>query len=228
MRLRYVALCTLAAVVLSSSWAFAAPPVVPDPVKLKAGEETVVTVKVEKGKKAAFGEGFRQSDCLFFRGYSESETEIPFLVRPKVAGYFRVVFWTVGEGDKSFLDIDATGGTLPKLPDPKIPDPKDPVTPPTGLYFMVVGGDGPASPAVTAALALPEWGTLVKAGHLYKYKTITEATNLGAKIPSGTTLPVVVVLRFRADGKSSEQLGIVPMPTTGAGVLSLPAAVKIP
>ncbi len=101
----------------------AAPPEVPkDPLKVKVGEDTVVTIRVPDGKKGAFGEGFRASDCLFFRGYSPSESEMTFLVRPKKPGFYRVVFWTVGEGDRSFLDIDA--GDSPG-PDPG-PGPQPP------------------------------------------------------------------------------------------------------
>ena len=129
-------------------------------------------------------------------------------------------------GEQTRADFVVIVGAPPEVaPDPK-PKPKDPATPPTtGLYFLIVGGDGPALPAVTRCLQLPEWATLVGAGHVFNYKTATEAAKLGIRLPAGTPLPLVVVLQNRADGKST-QLGTAPLPATGADVLALPNAVK--
>lgn len=116
-------------------------------------------------------------------------------------------------------------GTPPKQPDPP-KNPTDPPAPTATLYFLIVRPDGPASPAFTQAMAWPEWGELTKAKHTYKDKPLADAAALGARIPTGTMLACVVVLRTRADGKTSEQIGIAPFPASGADVLKLPDLFK--
>lgn len=110
---------------------------------------------------------------------------------------------------------------------PPIPAPVDPPLPPVPvdgsakLYFLIVRADGPASPAFTNAMALPEWNQLRAAGHQVKDKSAAEAAALGAVVPPAQ-LPAVVTLLISADKASSSIVRpAVPMPTDGAGVLKL-------
>lgn len=107
------------------------------------------------------------------------------------------------------------------------PPPKDDTPPPAAtFYFLVVRPDGPAGPAFTRAMGLPEWADLRDAGHLVKDKPAAEAALLGVVVPAAQ-LPAVVTLRVAADGKSSTVARpAVPLPTTGAGVLDLPKGVN--
>ena len=208
-------LCLLACPLL------AAPPEVPagPPLRLKVGEERQVVIKLEKGKKGVFAPGFRDSDCTLFRGHSDDDQEMVFLVKPKAVGYYRVAFLTVGEGKFSYLDIDATGGAvvpvIPPIVDPPVKPPAD-----AAYYFLIVRPDGPADPAFTKVMGLPGWAELKKKGHQYKPKTAAEAKldlNFDA---TGLTLPAVVTLSI-ADGKSKIVGDPVPLPTTDAGILKL-------
>lgn len=110
------------------------------------------------------------------------------------------------------------------------PNPKDPpVTPPPtqSLYFLIVRADGPSTPAFTKVMQMPEWNTLVKDGHTVKDMSRTDAVLLGAKL-DGVTLPSILVLRTRPDGKSSEQIGIASLPSSGDQILKLPSTFTKP
>lgn len=117
----------------------------------------------------------------------------------------------------------------PVVPPVTPPGPVDPpVTPPPPvpakvLYFAVVGVDGPVNPIVTKSLLMPEWVTLTKAGHTFKYFSQSEAAKLGIS-SGGEAYPFVAILRNLPNGKSN-QLRTVPLPTTGVGVLALPGLV---
>lgn len=112
-------------------------------------------------------------------------------------------------------------------PPPVTPAPKDPpAPPPTSLYFLVVRADGPASPAFTKAMSLPEWDALRAAGHRVKDRTAGEAAALGVTVPP-LALPAVVTLRPSPDGKTSTVVRpAVSLPTTGGGVLDLTKGVN--
>jgi hypothetical protein len=142
------------------------------------------------------------------------------------AGVYVVGFVTVGEGEIVFCTI-TVGGVPPKPPvPPDPPTPPDPPVPPTGTYyFLVVRPDGPASPAFTAAMALPAWGELRTKGHKFKDKTVTEAKALNLELPAGTQLPCVVTLATEG-GVSKIVRGPVPLPLTDAAVRALPEGVK--
>lgn len=145
------------------------------------------------------------------------------------------------EGDEIPLEITADtrqarhafelvgGGAGPVEPPPKKPPPDpvdpppDPVDPPkTGLYFMVIRADGPASPEFVRVMSDPAWGTLRQRGHRVKDFTATDARRLGAPVPAA--LPAVVTLTVSADGRESVVArGPVPLPTTSDGILALEA-----
>lgn len=119
-------------------------------------------------------------------------------------------------------------GNPPK--DPPGTTPKDPPAVPTGTYyFLIVRSDGPASPAFTKLMGLPEWGLLRSAGHLVKDMPLKEATALLSEaphaLPPGTTLPVVITIQESADSSSIAR-NAIPLPTTPTGILDLPKGVK--
>lgn len=122
----------------------------------------------------------------------------------------------------TLLSLRVRCGAAPQPP-PITPDPGQPAG---GLYFFVVRPAGPASPAFTAAMSLPEWQTLRAAGHRVKDFDPDGAVRLlgAGVVPAGTQLPVVVTLRERPGG-SVVVRGPVPLPTAGAGVLDLPKGV---
>lgn len=223
----------LLATALSLSWslagASAAPPVVEAPaqVKGKPGAFIVVTVKTD-AKNAQFV-SLTPGINIFPPGLlNDPKTTV---VTAAEEGIYTLLIYSGnadGGSDPVYTEVVVTKtGTLPPPKKPTEPPIDPPPTPATSLYFLIVGADGPVNPAVTKALSLPEWKILTKAGHSFKYKTLTESVELGVRIPFGTTSgPVVVILRPRADGKTSEQLGVVALPTTGAGVLALPTQFK--
>lgn len=107
-------------------------------------------------------------------------------------------------------------------PPPKPVPPIDVPAPKEGIYFLIVKPDGPSTPALLAAMELPAWKELEKAGHTYKPVSFSEAKTLGASIPNGTSLPAVLPLRIAADGKSSKEIPPpLPFPTTNDGVRKL-------
>lgn len=119
---------------------------------------------------------------------------------------------TVTDADYEFLFAGS-----PSIPNPK---PKDPPTTPTaGLYFMVIRADGPATPYFTKTMGLPEWKQLRDAGHLVKDFTLADSKQF-VTLPGDVSLPVVAVLQ---EGETtSKLLRVVPLPSTGAGILDLP------
>lgn len=119
------------------------------------------------------------------------------------------------------VTVTVGGSTAPPVTPPVQP----PISPPetSGLYFLVIRPDGPASPAFTNTMKLTEWQTLIKNGHSVKDKSATEAAAFGVK-PG--TLPAVARLTISADGKSSKLFDVVPLPTTGVDILKLPEGVK--
>lgn len=97
---------------------WAAPPKVPPPVAVAVGDDVMVEVAVEEGKKGAYAPGFDLADCILFRGYSASEQTMSFLVRPKKPGKYIVIFWTVGEAASAQLVVTAGGAAPAPLPQP--------------------------------------------------------------------------------------------------------------
>lgn len=218
---------TLAVFSLFPALAFAAPPDVPAKLTAKVGAPVLFDVKPDGAKPFMFAPGFDKSLCPIVRLYSDDPKVASFMVIPQAAGEYYVTFWTRGEEESKYVQLVITVTRDGVAPPPKPPAPPvDPPVPvPVAYYFLIVRVDGPASPAFTAAMSLPEWSGLARAGHNYKDKTLTDAVAIGVRIPAGTTLPAVVILRPRPDGKS-DQLGIVPFPTTGDGITALPGLVK--
>lgn len=216
-------LLSLAAVLLFALASQAAPPEAPKEVATKRGKPVTVAVRVAAGAELGYTAAFGESSAYFEEMRSTGDTR-RFMFWGESDGKYAVVFWTKGEVSGVVTTITVGTGAEPPVVDP----PKNPpVVPPTAaLYFLVVRPDGPSDPAFTRVMLLPEWAELTRAGHAFKDKTATEAKSLGIKFPANVALPFVAVLRVREGGKASDQLGVVPLPTTGAGIRDLPTAVK--
>lgn len=203
----------IALLLFTSTAALAAPPEVPAPITAEVGKPVVFEVKMEKGKKFGFAPGFDKSKCVVVRLYTDDLDTAQFLAIPSAKGDFYLSFVTEGETKFSTLVIQV--GKSPVNP----PDnPPGPVA--TGpYYFVVVRPDGAYTPEFLAAIQLPQWDELKKAGHTWKEKTASEAALLGVK---NLTAPAVAVLRVSPDGKTSNQVATLSMPYTGAAILALP------
>lgn len=124
---------------------------------------------------------------------------------------------------KTVTDTDYSitfGKAPPVVVDPPKKDP--PATPTSGLYFLIVRPDGPATSQFTKTMGESAWGQLRKAGHLVKDFGVSEASKW---VPAPDTLPAVYTLQ-EANGASKIVRGAVPLPTTSAAILDLPKGVK--
>lgn len=146
------------------------------------------------------------------------------LQKNKAYRFVAVAAGKTGEQSRAtFVVVNGKVPTTPPVLDPP-PSQPDPPAPDGALYFLIVRPDGPASPAFTRTMGLPEWGQLRAAGHGVKDVSATQAAGLGAVIPADQ-LPAVLTLR--EDGAVSRVVRpAVPLPTTGAGVLDLPKGVS--
>lgn len=149
------------------------------------------------------------------------------LVKGKKYAFVAVAASKTGEQSrKRFVVVGGTASPGEGGGDTQPPPPPPPPPANDKFYFLIVRADGPASPAFTRAMALPEWDTLRAAGHMVKDVTVTEAIPLKANIPPAQ-LPAVLTLVVRPDGKSSTIVRpAVPLPTVGSGVLDLPKGVS--
>jgi hypothetical protein len=226
---------------LVASVACAAPPDAPEHLKVKPGQLVRITVKADEGKLAT-AKNFTDSEAFWGelvgpKGQRQFVFQAPQVEYGKdgkplpYRAQYSLAWLTVGEldGVMTTITVEGGAGSPPPIVPPIVPpkeDPKDPPPPPTGTYyFLVVRPDGPASPAFTAAMALPAWAELRKSGHKFKDKTTTEAKTLNLELPAGTQLPCVVTLSTEG-GVSKIVRGPVPLPLTDAAVRALPEGVK--
>ncbi len=209
-------------ILLTALSAFAAPPEVPAELSARPGQLIRVVAKGE----AEIGtlRNFKDDDA-FFDELAPKPGQRRFVFQSDRPGTYVIGFWSKGETEGVTCTITVGDPTAPPT---KPVDPKPPVNPPApvGYFFLIVRPDGPADPRFTAAMSLPAWAELRKAGHSFKDKTLTAAsTDLDVTLPHGTPLPAVLTLVV--DGASSRVVaGPVPLPTDEAGVLALPKAVK--
>ena len=149
--------------VLWCGLAVAAPPVVQPELKADVGRPTLLTVKVEAGKRLGTEKTFDPSALMLARLWSDDPNTYEFWVFPNAEGTFYVPFWTEGEAKGAVCKIVAGKGVPP-------PDkPTDPVVPPTGKkHFMLVRPGGVGIPKVIEdAMNLPAWSEVKAAGHSY-------------------------------------------------------------
>lgn len=119
-------------------------------------------------------------------------------------------------------------GKLDPMPPPVNPNPTDPIPPkPTsGMFFLIVRGDGPASPEFTRTMTLEGWKKLSDSGHRYKDYIASDLPKFNITLPPGTTLPCVITLRPRADGIHSDIVrGPIQLPSSSEGIEKLPEGV---
>jgi hypothetical protein len=221
----------LVVVLAAAAASWADPPKVPqEPVKVKVGESHQLVLKYAGKDKLLSIPGFDTKDCTFFRGHSDEDGVVQYLVIPRKPGTYRMSFLVVGDSTYSTVVIDADGDPCePKVvPPPKNP-PDGPAVPAGRYYFMIVKADGPTPPWVTDALDDPAWETLEEMGHRVKPKTLAQAKELGMQQSdlNGLDLPVVVTLQVSSDGKTSKVVRkAVALPKTAADILKLPEGVK--
>lgn len=212
-----------AVVLLCAVLGAAAPPQVPQTLTAKNGKLLRVVVKTdaEIGTAKNFGEeqafwgeliAPKGERHFVFQGPTDNETDLAFVV----------AWWTVGEkeGVTTTITVPAVKKPTPPVTDPGKPDTKpDPVKPePAAVYyFAVVGPSGPVAPSTAAALKLPAWDELRKAGHVVNYIPVDE---LNQELPRPGMLPVVMVLK--KDGDKWKDTGANrPLPTTDEQVRGL-------
>lgn len=133
------------------------------------------------------------------------------IVWGKKPGKVRISARGVVDGRSVRLDVITLEVIGPRPPPPPIDPPKDPPKDPPidqpvdARYFLIVRGNGPASEEVRKCLALKAWADVTKAGHKFKDLPLNEVPTKDGKspIPDGTTLPCLLELGIRPDGKSS-------------------------
>lgn len=134
-----------------------------------------------------------------------SKTAFCFLTRGLPAGkvyrFTGVAASATGEQVERLFAVRIPDGSNPPPVDP--PKPPDPPVPTGGYYFMVVRSDGPASTGFLKMMADPAWDQIRAKGHKVKDFTLSDATRLGVKFPTGTMLPVVATLK---EGKETSTL----------------------
>lgn len=157
-----------------------------------------------------------------------SPTAFVFLSRGLPAKNYRFVgVASDKDGNQTRKDFAVQVGKPPVVAPPPVPKPPE-TKPPEATkvyYFLVVRADGPATNHFVKLMSDPAWDTIKKAGHKVKDMGVTAAAALGVDLPSGASVPAVVTLVESAD-KSTIVRPAVPLPTTGAGILDLPKAVK--
>ena len=142
--------------------ATAAPPKpAAEKVTVAVGELTRVEVVADAAGVVGWASGAAESD-LFVDELAPRGGKTRLLIQAKRAGTYRLVLWSKGETDSTFVEVVAGAGAAPV--DPVKPDP---VKPTTVYYFAVVGAEGPVSPAVAAVMKLPAWDELRKLGHCF-------------------------------------------------------------
>jgi len=207
--------------ILACAHAWAAPPEVPAELSARPGQLIRVVAKGES--EIGTLRNFKDDDA-FFDELAPKPGQRRFVFQSDKPGVYVVGFWTKGE-------VEGVSCTI-TVGDPTAPPPKPPVNPPVnppapaGYFFLIVRPDGPADPKFTAAMSLPAWKELGKAGHKFKDKTVTAAaSDLDVSLPYNTPLPAVLTLVV--DGNASRIIaGPVPLPTDESGILALPKGVK--
>lgn len=135
-----------------------------------------------------------------------------------------------GSAEIEEAELTVTVGAGKPPADPPI-DP--PPVKPGQIYLMLVRQDGPAQPSFTQIVSDPAWDQLRAAGCLVKDFTLSRARELGAEIPAGRNLPLVVTLKVKSDGSGADQFKlpdgspwIRDLPTTADGILKLTEGTK--
>lgn len=182
-----------AVVLLCAVLGAAAPPKpAAEKVTVSVGELSRVEVTPDAAGVVGWASGAGDAD-MFVDELAPRGGKTRLLVQAKRAGTYRVILWTKGETDSTFVEIVA-GGT-PPVTDPGKPDPVKP-EPAVTYYFAVIGPSGPVAPSTAAALKLTAWDEVRKAGHVVNYIPVDELSS-GLQRPA--SLPAVMVLKRDGD-----------------------------
>jgi hypothetical protein len=216
MRAQTALLWVLAAVVAAA----AAPPVVTLPAEVTGdvGSFVAVRASVTEAKVVKFvpldaGLNVFPADLL-----ADKTATVVTAGKP---GRYRILAYSGNaDGPSEPATVTVVIGGSPPVTDPGKPDPKpDPVKPEpaTVFYFAVVGPSGPVAPSTAAALKLPAWDEIRRAGHVVNYIPVDE---LNPELPRPGMLPAVIVLK--KDGERwKDTANNKPLPTTDEQVRSL-------
>lgn len=225
---------SLMVLLLFPLWGLCAPPV-PSATELVApvGEPTLLTVKVEDGKKLGTTKTYEPTSLLFARLWTDDPSTYEFWVFPKKTGTYYLPLWTEGETVGVSVKVIAGSG---QNPPPVEVDPDEPEDPPAQggkFYFVLVRKDGVVgeNDPVKASIRLPAWEELRTDGHQVVERTRTELESIlrqsidedaaAYKFRLDGYVGKVVVLRISLDGKSSSFNGVKPLPADGAAVKEL-------
>jgi hypothetical protein len=220
---------SLAAVCSAVALAVAAPPAAPPKVSVTVGELARVEITPDAAGPVGWASGAADAD-LFADELAPRAGKTRLLIQAKRAGTYRVVLWSKGETDSTFVEVVATGGGAdpvkpdPIKPDPVKPDPvkPDPVKPqPTaGKVCVVVVEESslrtPAQADVMADPAFRKW--LADGGHKWAVvdKDDPQSGAAGyAPYVAATGLPTVIMIDATA-ATASKPLSVFKLPATAA------------
>lgn len=220
----------LFAVLLLSGIALGAPPKLTIPAEVRPAGE-YVTIKPETDAVSVTYVGLSGIDA-FPSDFLKDARHFVLPTRGLKDGEYR--FAAVGaskDGEQTRVDFAVKIGTGSPAPAPTPtptpnPTPTPVPTPTAGYFFVLVKPDGPTAPEFTRIAESAAWGTLTKAGHKFKPKTLSEASALGIKLDDGTRLPAVVVLQENAQTGKSKLVTVLDFPKTDAEIEALPKGVK--
>lgn len=188
------------------------------PKEVSAPVGRLATVVVESD--GADTKYFTDGDLDLFREYDADPKVIRLRVIGYAAGKYTLRAITCRDNRLSDPAVCTVVIGKPADPPPVIDPPKDPpAQPEVRYYFAVVRPDGPVQPAVADSLRLAAWDEVKKAGHTVKDIPVSE---LPTGLDRPTSLPVVIVLRYNADGKTqTDTKQNRPLPTTDEQVRGL-------
>jgi hypothetical protein len=196
----------------------AAPPVAPPKVSVTVGELARVEITPDAAGPVGWASGAADAD-LFADELAPRAGKTRLLIQAKRAGTYRVVLWSKGETDSTFVEVVATGGGAdPVKPDPVKPDPVKP--PVAGKVCVVVVEESslrtPAQADVMADPAFRKW--LADGGHQWAVvdKDDPQSGAAGyAPYVAATGLPTVILIDATA-ATASKPLSVFKLPATAA------------
>lgn len=202
--------------------ASAAPPTVTLPPEIPGALSNFVLVKAEvSGAKVVKYVALDAGLNVFPSGLLNDQTAtVVTAIKP---GKYRLLAYSGnqdGPSEPAQTLIVISDVPTPLDPKPTPPKPTDPPTTPTPadvMYFAAVRADQNTA-EFEKLMKLPAWDELRQKGHVVKDIPISE---LPSGIDKPGSLPVVVVLRRNADGKTWTPLKSVPMPTTDEAIRGL-------
>lgn len=180
-------------IALAAGLAAAAPPVVPGALDVEVKEPVTFSVKGTTGKQIGSAATFDDKSLMLVRLWSSDPAVIEYLLFPKKAGTYHLVFWTEGEVTGSVLKVVVKGDGGPPPP------------PPSGVFTIVYLEETSVAVGTRGALLSNEAldARLKAKGHSLR---IVDKDVIGS---DGKTPADLVDLIEKAKGKSYPQLFLV-------------------